>query len=79
MYGSKRLYCTLHFETFLKVDGIEMTGKTQEQAVTILRRTTGLVKLQIQRKVAVTSPIGSTKLVRFHNMVCRKYMTIPRK
>lgn len=40
-----------------------MTGKTQEQAVTILRSTNGQVKLKIQRQVTITSPLGSKKLV----------------
>ena len=41
-----------------------MTGKSQEQAVNILRSIKGQVRLLIERRVTVTSPIGSKKLVR---------------
>lgn len=44
-----------------------MTGKSQGQAVNILRSTKGQVKLLVQRKVTVTSPIGSKKLVSIIN------------
>ncbi|CAB3979315.1 partitioning defective 3 homolog isoform X1 [Paramuricea clavata] len=51
-------------DQILEVDGTEMTGKSQGQAVDILRSTKGQVKLLIQRKVTITSPIGSTKLIK---------------
>ncbi|XP_028416675.1 uncharacterized protein LOC114540716 isoform X2 [Dendronephthya gigantea] len=51
-------------DQILEVNGTEMTGKSQEQAVNVLRSTKGQVKLLVQRKVTVTSPIGSKKLIK---------------
>ena len=40
----------------LKVNGTEMTGKSQGEAVNILRSTRGLVKLLIQREEIIQAP-----------------------
>jgi len=49
--------CKLTFSCFaVKVNGTEMTGKSQGEAVNILRSTRGLVKLLIQREEIIQAP-----------------------
>lgn len=42
---------------YVQVNGTEMTGKSQGEAVNILRSTRGLVKLLIQREEIIQAPI----------------------
>ncbi|XP_046847150.1 uncharacterized protein LOC124440768 isoform X3 [Xenia sp. Carnegie-2017] len=55
-------------DQILQVDGIEMSGRSQQEAVNILRRTKGKVKLLIKRQVVDASSVGSNSKLMINDL-----------